>query len=51
MPSAAVYVLTLHTTFSGAEAFAYELRALKRATVVGEVTGGVGILGRNRCGA
>jgi C-terminal processing protease CtpA/Prc len=27
-------------TFSGGEALAYELQALKRATVVGEVTGG-----------
>jgi retinol-binding protein 3 len=33
------YVLTSHMTFSGGEAFAYELQALKRATVVGEVTG------------
>jgi len=42
LPSAAAYVLTSHATFSGAEAFAYELQALKRATVVGEVTGGGG---------
>jgi retinol-binding protein 3 len=42
IPSAAAYVLTSHGTFSGAEAFAYELQALKRATVVGEVTGGGG---------
>ncbi|MGH8291374.1 MAG: S41 family peptidase [Steroidobacteraceae bacterium] len=35
-----VYVLTSDMTFSGGEAFAYELQALKRATVVGEVTGG-----------
>jgi hypothetical protein len=40
MPLAAAYVLTSRGTFSGAEAFAYELQALKRATVVGEVTGG-----------
>jgi C-terminal processing protease CtpA/Prc len=42
IPSAAAYVLTSRGTFSGAEAFAYELQALKRATVVGEVTGGGG---------
>jgi hypothetical protein len=35
-----VFVLTSHYTFSGAEQFAYDLQALRRATVVGEVTGG-----------
>jgi hypothetical protein len=35
-----VFVLTSSATFSGAEALAYELQALKRAVVVGEVTGG-----------
>ncbi|MGH7104766.1 MAG: S41 family peptidase [Acetobacteraceae bacterium] len=44
LPSIPVFILTSHRTFSGAEAFAYELQALKRATVVGEVTGGGGHL-------
>lgn len=35
-----VYVLTSSSTFSGAEEFAYNLKALKRATIVGETTGG-----------
>jgi hypothetical protein len=35
-----VYVLTSEHTFSGAEEFAYDLKALKRATIVGETTGG-----------
>ena len=35
-----VYVIAGHGTFSGGEAFAYELQARKRATVVGETTGG-----------
>jgi C-terminal processing protease CtpA/Prc len=35
-----VYVLTSAKTFSGGEALAYDLQALKRATVVGEVTRG-----------
>lgn len=35
-----VYVLTSSRTFSGAEEFTYDLKTLKRATVVGEVTGG-----------
>jgi C-terminal processing protease CtpA/Prc len=35
-----VYVLTSGRTFSGAEQFCYDLKMLKRATLVGETTGG-----------
>jgi C-terminal processing protease CtpA/Prc len=35
-----VYVLTSSRTFSGAEEFSYNLKNLKRATVIGETTGG-----------
>lgn len=35
-----VYVLTSRRTFSAAEDFAYALKNLERATIVGEVTGG-----------
>lgn len=35
-----VYVLTSSQTFSGAEEFSYNLKNLKRATIVGETTGG-----------
>lgn len=35
-----VYVLTSNYTFSGAEEFSYNLRNLKRGTIVGETTGG-----------
>ena len=35
-----VFVLTSKRTFSGAEEFAYNLKNLKRATIVGETTGG-----------
>ncbi len=35
-----VYVLTSNRTFSAAEEFSYNLKNLKRATIVGEVTGG-----------
>lgn len=35
-----VYILTSGQTFSGAEGMAYDLQSLKRATIVGDVTGG-----------
>ncbi|GAA0766065.1 S41 family peptidase [Ideonella azotifigens] len=35
-----VFVLTSRRTFSAAEAFSYNLKILKRATIVGEATGG-----------
>jgi retinol-binding protein 3 len=35
-----VYLLTSSRTFSGAEEFSYDLKNLKRATIVGETTGG-----------
>lgn len=35
-----IYVLTSKATFSGGEEFAYDLKTMKRATLVGEVTGG-----------
>ena len=35
-----VFVLTAQRTFSGAEEFTYNLKNLKRATIIGETTGG-----------
>jgi C-terminal processing protease CtpA/Prc len=35
-----VYILTSNNSFSGAEEFTYNLKNLKRATIVGETTGG-----------
>jgi hypothetical protein len=35
-----VYILTAKRTFSAAEEFAYNMKAQKRATIVGETTGG-----------
>jgi C-terminal processing protease CtpA/Prc len=35
-----VYVLTSKRTFSGAEEFTYNLKNLRRATIIGETTGG-----------
>ena len=40
MPVTPVFVLTSNNTFSGAEEFTYNLKNLKRATIVGETTGG-----------
>jgi hypothetical protein len=40
MTAIPVYVLTSASTFSGAEEFAYNLKNLKRGTIIGETTGG-----------
>jgi retinol-binding protein 3 len=39
------FVLTSHSTFSAAEGFSYDLKMLKRATLVGETTSGRGQMG------
>jgi hypothetical protein len=39
-PKQPVFVLTSKSTFSGAEEFTYNLKNLKRATIIGETTGG-----------
>jgi len=40
-----VYVLTSAMTFSGAEHFSYDMKMLKRGTLVGETTGGAADVG------
>jgi len=40
MADVPLYILTSSRTFSGPEGFAYDLKILKRATIVGETTGG-----------
>lgn len=40
MSNIPLFVLTSGNTFSGAEEFAYNMKNLKRATILGEVTGG-----------
>lgn len=46
-PNKPVYVLTSSYTFSAAEEFTYNLKNLKRATIVGETTGGGANPGRD----
>lgn len=40
LPDVPLYILTSAFTFSGAEGFAYRFKVLKRATIIGETTGG-----------
>jgi len=40
MATQPVFVLTSHRTFSGGEEFTYDLKTQKRATIVGQTTGG-----------
>jgi hypothetical protein len=40
MADADLYILTSNRTFSGAEEFTYNMKNLKRGTVIGETTGG-----------
>ncbi|QPC82887.1 S41 family peptidase [Phototrophicus methaneseepsis] len=47
MPEMPVYVLTSSRTFSGAEEFTYNLKNMKRATIIGETTGGGAHPGRD----
>ncbi len=47
MPTQPVYVLTSRMSFSGAEQFCYDLHNLRRATLIGEKTGGAAHPTRN----
>ena len=40
MPDVDLYILTSQRTFSGAEEFTYNMKNLKRATIIGVTTGG-----------
>ena len=40
MPDVDLFILTSRRTFSGAEEFTYHMKNLKRATIVGDTTGG-----------
>lgn len=44
-----VYVLTSNNTFSAAEEFTYNLKNMKRATIIGETTGGGAHPVQSRC--
>jgi len=48
IPTADLFILTSRATFSAAEAFAFGLQQIKRATIVGEVTRGGANAGRYR---